>query len=305
MLALALAFSAVLAGCGKKDSGGGGAASAAGSTDSAPAAGGSGPAKAVSGGKEAKETDFIYELNEAGNGVVITGYQKDAAGGDLVIPATIEGYPVVAVVYGFGAGFGEGFEYYDSDLKRPRTAAEIKAKGLRPAITSIVFPDSITEIRQAPGVRYSFFNMNYHLKSIVFPKDLKEIPSSFSGVGSLTTVTWPETLEIIGYEAFNSTGLTELVLPEGVREIRDAAFIGCENLTTVTIPASIEKIGDRAFSECPVLATVNIPAKTIQYQRYEDGAWRKSWNGAFRRCPKLTGIAARKAITDTGYEGEF
>jgi hypothetical protein len=264
VLALLLTFGAVFAACGKKDSG---------------------------GDKAAKETDFVYELNEAGDAVVITGYQEDAAGGDLVIPATIEGYPVTAVVYGVTSPFHENS--YDS----------------RPPITSVVFPDSVTEIRQAPEYYGPFISWNPYLTSISFPKDLKEIPDSFAlDNTALTAVKWPETLEIIGNGAFARTGFTELVLPEGVREIRDEAFAECENLTTVTIPASIEKIGDAAFVECPVLATVNMPAKTIQYQSYNNGRWGESLAGAedaFVDCPKLTGIAARKTITDTGYTGGF
>jgi hypothetical protein len=269
---------ALVTGCSKKDSGGGGSA------------------QAVTGGKEAKETDFIYELNKTGDGVIITGYQKDAAGGDVVIPAKIEGYPVVAVVYGFNAGFEDGSGYYNS------TAAEIKAKGLRPAITSIVFPDSITEIQRATDYDGYFFNMNYHLKSITFPKNLKAIPGYFAGVSSLTTIKWPESLETIGglngVGAFGGAGFTELVIPEGVKTIGKDAFRDSKNLTSVTIPDSVETIGENAFFNCPVLATVNVPAHTIKYPG-------SNFGGAFHGCPKLTGIAVRKAIQDTGYSADW
>jgi hypothetical protein len=314
VLALLLTFGAVFAACGKKDSGGGssgggGSAPAGGSApvDGSAEEGGSSPAKVVSGGKAAKETDFVYELNEAGDGVVITGYQKDAAGGDLVIPATIEGYPVTAVVYG-GNSSPFDVNYYDRELKRYLTAVEIKAKGLRPAITSVVFPDSVTEIRTTSRYGASFISGNPYLTSISFPKDLKEIPDFFAPSNSaLTAVKWPETLEIIGVHAFSGAGFTELVLPEGVREIQANAFSEYKNLTTVTIPASIEKIGNDAFFACPVLATVNMPAKTIQYQWYINGEWYETQTvcDVFSQCPKLTGIAARKTITDTGYTGGF
>ncbi|MDR1249983.1 MAG: leucine-rich repeat domain-containing protein [Treponema sp.] len=289
MLAAALTFALVLAGCSKKDSGG----------ESASGSGGS--AKVVTGGKEAKETDFIYELNKTGDGVIITGYQEDAAGGDVVIPAKIEGYLVVAVIYGFGAGFEDGLSYYD---KRPLTAAEIKAKGLRPAITSIVFPDSITEIRPTQGNNWYFFNMNFHLKSIAFPKNLKAIPAAFANnVSTLTAIKWPESLEEIGRvnsdgAVFSGAGFTELVIPEGVKTIGRAAFGDCKNLTSVTIPDSVETIGRGAFADCPVLATVNVSAHTIKYPSSD-------FIGAFRGCPKLTGIAVRKAIQDTGYNAEW
>jgi hypothetical protein len=263
------------------------------------------PAKAgkvVTGGKEAKETDFIYELNKAGDGVIITGYQKDAAGGAVVIPAKIEGYPVVAVTLPeFGPElFGEYSGYWDNERRGYKTDAEVKAAGRHPYITSVVFPDSITEISRKDDSERFFFSGNPKLTSIVLPKNLKEIPRKFAGIKSLSAVKWPETLEIIGREAFRRAGFTELVIPEGVKEIRDEAFEECEKLTSVTIPSSIEWIGEFAFNNCPLLTTVKIPAKTIQYG---SSYWEKS-NNAFKNCPKLS-LAVRKAITDTGYKGEF
>jgi hypothetical protein len=284
------------------------------------------PAKAgkvVTGGKEAKETDFIYELNKAGDGVIITGYQKDAAGGALVIPAKIEGYPVVAIRYDnsnsvAGKSFTANLEYYVSNPKPAHwmTDAEVKKAGLRPYVTSAVLPDSITRIYSDDEIGDSCPIFNGPVSSIVFPKNLKEIPAGFYGDRAeyLSAVKWPETLEIIGKSAFQGAGFTELVIPEGVKEIRDSAFSGCKNLTSVTIPASIERIGDYAFSGCPELATVKMPAKTIKYERYDLlwGSTKKGWRqsdgayaGAFRSCPKLTTIAQRKAITDTGYTGDF
>ena len=41
--------------------------------------------------------DFEYELNEAGDGIVLTKYTGENR--VLVIPQTIEGYPVVQVSY--------------------------------------------------------------------------------------------------------------------------------------------------------------------------------------------------------------
>lgn len=264
------------------------------------------------GGKAAPASDFIYELNSAGDGVVITGYQEEAAGGDLVIPATIEGYPVVAVNFedsglaGLSRQFDETLAYFEG-FSRMLTDKEVKAKGLRPYVTSIVFPDSITEIR---GVK-----MGAKVKSVTFPKNLKMIPQGFAGNASnLTVVKWPEKLEEIGDMkdnernfsrggAFAGAGFTELVIPEGVKVIGEAAFNGCKNLTSVTLPESIETIGERAFADCPQLTTVKLPAKAINYPGQKKDYELSS--GAFRNNPKLTGIAVRKAIQDTGYKADF
>jgi hypothetical protein len=83
MLSLALAFGAVLAGRGKKDSGGG---------DSEV-------------GKAAPATDFVYDLSkdDGGKSVVIKSYTGE--GSALVIPAEIEGLPVSTLALSaFSAG---------------------------------------------------------------------------------------------------------------------------------------------------------------------------------------------------------
>ena len=242
--------------------------------------------------KEAKETDFIYELNKKGDGVIITGLQKDAAGGALVIPGKIEGYPVVGIrVEPLKPEFFNIFNYYKNN--QWLSDAEVKAKGLPAYFTSVVLPDSIMVIENKGGS--SIFG-GPKLNSITLPKNLKEIPIGFAKyVDTLTTIKWPENLEIIGEAAFRGTGFTELVIPEGVKIIGNGAFSEMKKLTSITLPNSIERIEAFAFLNCPELSTVKMPSKAITYKG----------DSQFGSCPRLTGIAVRKAIQDTGYKGKF
>jgi hypothetical protein len=246
------------------------------------------PAKSSGGGKEIPATAFHYELNKAGDGVVITGIQGDAAlSGNVVIPAKIEGYPVVKIqVRGTFLGSSR--------------------------ITSVVFPDSI-EIDLEDKIHQQWGNVFEHsctaLKSITPPKNMKVIPDGFTDrCENLTTVNWPEGLEAIGElrdsvgsdSAFAEAGFTgELVIPEGVKTIGYRAFRGCKNLTSITIPDSVETIGESAFRGLPLLTTVKMPAKTIKYPGSKD-----KYTGAFSGNSKLLSIAVRKAIQDTGYKSE-
>jgi hypothetical protein len=169
-----------------------------------------------------------------------------------------------------------------------------------------VLPDSITEITlEDTGF------VGPMVKSIVFPKNLKTIPqNSAVGAKNLTTVKWPESLETIGTPhserlgVFAGAGFTELVIPEGVKTIAYESFLECKNLTSVTIPESVETIEASAFAGCPLLTTVKMPSHPIKYP----GQGTADYNmnvGAFSGNPKLTGIAVRKAITDTGYKANF
>ncbi len=64
----------------------------------------------------------------------------------------------------------------------------------------------------------------------------------------------------ISYQAFSGcSGLTSIVLPEGVICIGESAFSGCSELTTITIPSTVSSIGYSAFGGCSALTTLTIP----------------------------------------------
>jgi len=47
--------------------------------------------------------------------------------------------------------------------------------------------------------------------------------------------------------------IKSVVIPEGVKNISNTAFAGCENLVSVRLPGTIERIGQMAFFDCPEL----------------------------------------------------
>jgi len=276
---LAMVLALAIIGCSKTNAQSGGASG--GNSGSS----GSGTSKAASGkGKVADASNFIYDLNKEGNGFIITGLQWDAKfEPNLIIPSEIEGKPLTEI--GKLAFSGSGNQ------------------NQMQGVISITIPDTVTKIG------YQAFGGNQQLTSINLPKNLKEIPEGFVIVCSnLTTITWPQNLEIIGESAFLECAFTELVIPEGVKEIGQDAFKSNKKLTSVTLPQSIEIIGNRAFGNCSELAMVKLPAKPITY-RYLFGSYEDSMGnnneGTFAKCPKLTSIAVRKAIQDSGYKGVF
>lgn len=295
--------------------------------------GGGGGGSGKFGTKEAPAGDFVYELNQARDGVVITDYK--GRGGDIVIPSKIEGYPVVEFRANALSGFHEPLERlflisakdnlnsikdkkiikeYKNRIKEYQD--KIKKENIRPSITSVVFPDSITEMAATEfgsgGESYissGAFEGSFALKAVKFPKNIKVIPPIFSACKALTTIVLPENFEIISDSAFYGLNITSIVLPEGVKEIRDQAFRNCTKLTSVKIPDSIETIGQYAFENCSALARIDIPAKKIRYGSYNMN--NKEWyfgevfdDRAFADCGNLP-LAERKKIEDTGYTGTF
>lgn len=88
---------------------------------------------------------------------------------------------------------------------------------------------------------------------ILFTKDkIIKVPAATQ----ITKFRLPEEVEIICEGAFENTSLTDIVIPQNVKEIPDNAFKGCKNLKYVTICGNIERIGYDAFSGCDRLGYV-------------------------------------------------
>ena len=70
----------------------------------------------------------------------------------------------------------------------------------------------------------------------------------------------------ISYCAFNECeSLTDIIIPEGVTTIGDAAFYGCSRLTDITIPASVTAIGEGVFGYCASLSNIEVAATNTNY----------------------------------------
>lgn len=133
-------------------------------------------------------------------------------------------------------------------------------------LESIEIPNSITSL--GTGV----FAQCFSLKNVVLPEsliNLGEYGSSeegpFCSCTSLTQITLPKKIKIIGGCAFTSSGLVSIDIPESVTKIGDAAFLGCNNLQSVIIPQSVKEISSSAFAYCQLLTEVTcyIPAENL------------------------------------------
>ena len=77
----------------------------------------------------------------------------------------------------------------------------------------------------------------------------------FQRCPALTNVQFPRkgSLNKIGREAFDNTGLYEVNLPEGVASLERQCFGNCLNLQSVTLPNSITALPKFTFMNCPNL----------------------------------------------------
>ena len=76
---------------------------------------------------------------------------------------------------------------------------------------------------------------------------------------TLSTVTVPESVTVIGKSAFEDCSALHTVVIEGALEIGNSAFRGCDRLSKISLPNTLASIGDSAFEGCIRLGTVYIP----------------------------------------------
>ena len=103
----------------------------------------------------------------------------------------------------------------------------------------------------------TFYNC-FSLTELVLPANLEEIGSNaFAYCGQLSSVAFPETLQKIGYNAFNGCGLSSLELPSSLLTIDDYAFSNAF-FTQLTLPESVQSVGRYAFAYCYNLKAVTL-----------------------------------------------
>lgn len=89
-------------------------------------------------------------------------------------------------------------------------------------------------------------------------------PYAFDKRRNLVEVTFPDSLTIIGEDAFYYTPITKVELKNGLKTISGGAFSNCEKLTSVKLPNGLISIGAGAFYRCFSLSDINIPS-SVKY----------------------------------------
>ena len=120
-------------------------------------------------------------------------------------------------------------------------------------MSSIHLPDSLTTI----GSRA--FAYTFALKNIEIPGSVSKIESSVFYNSGLESITLPEGIISIGWEAFSGCKkLTEITLPESLTTIANRAFYRCNNLNEIILPAGVSTIQYHAFEDCSGLTKITI-----------------------------------------------
>ena len=97
----------------------------------------------------------------------------------------------------------------------------------------------------APWKYYDYNRYNEYVCELYISEGITHVEDlGFAGV---TSVTLPSTLVSIGDNCFKNSGLTSIVIPEGVERIEKSAFKWCNDLESITLPSTLKYIGMSAF----------------------------------------------------------
>ena len=170
------------------------------------------------GGK--KQGELKFELNESGTEYTVSFVGRKNCS-DIIIPEEHEGLPVTKIA--------------DFAFRNNRR------------LKSITIPASITHIGKKAFIGCTGLE-SVHLNDL---KAWCEITFDYTWISYQSNpLTYAEGLYV------NDELVTELVIPEDVTRINNAAFYKCPGITSVTIPQGV--IGECAFSECTTLKEINI-----------------------------------------------
>ncbi len=188
-------------------------------------------------------------------------------------------------------------------------------------------PEIVTDIVTVDGVEYYIMNGEAFAISfddsrteLTLPSDingypLTDIRTAFKGTSTLKSIVLPYGLKEIKDNAFtDSKALTNVKMYDNVTYIGKGAFSNCKALKDVTLSNSIEAIDDDAFYKCSFLGDVKLP-KTLKSigeeaflgcicfdnlilpENLEEVEW-----GAFAECSLITSVTIPESLK---YVGRF
>ncbi len=245
------------------------------------------------GASGALQAGGVFVIPEGATEIGAFAFQKQVDIKEIRIPATVRSIGEGAFLNCAGlqkVTFAEG-----SELTLLGKSAFARCTSL----TSIELPSSLKKVYQRTFAgctslsSVTLTGITHILESPNIKEDSYSYPGSsylFEDCTSLTSVTFPSTLEVMGKYVFDGcANLQSVTFKEGMKMIGGSLLDECPLVTSITIPKSVEKIDSSAFYESG-LTSVEIP---------EDSNLKEIGSSAFAKTA-ITSIRIPDSVTLIG-----
>ena len=272
----------------------------------------------------AYESEEIFSYNIIDGEVGITGCSEIVSGA-IVIPTTIEGYPVTkigsyvftycenisSIIISAGVKHIGSNAFDNPNIKSISIPAGVEkiapyAFANCTGLTSITIPDGVTDIYE-----YTFHNCT-DLTDIDIPESVTQIgPGAFENCKSLKNIHIPDGVTELSYCVFKSCEeLENINIPNGVTDIQWNAFEGCKSLKSIEIPSRVQYIGGYAFADCQSITSITIPYGVTEISENTfyncidltevdiPDSVERIGNNVFENCKSLTEIEIPDSVTE-------
>lgn len=234
--------------------------------------------------------------------------REGGEGCTLVLPEQIDGYPLAALDDFLPEDDGEGGDPPIAELSLPAALRSIDpgAFAWMDGLESITVAPENPVFEVVDGVLY---NKQEHTLVrrpaggagqvlAVQAGTLRIGANGLAGCTGLTCVLLPDGLEELDtYALRGCTGLEYIRLPHSLRRIGMGAFLRCTGLPYIRIPEGVETIGEQALGHCTGLLGIDLP---------DPSALARIGSRAFRGCVRLSGIrlpGGLEAVESNTFDG--
>jgi len=133
-----------------------------------------------------------------------------------------------------------------------------------------------------------------HLMSVIIPETLHYVPSmAFAGNRELAHIILHDNVEYIDFGAFMECwGFEQFIFPPKIKVVESEVLRHCKNLKEIVLPEGLLEIRNMAFAETPI-ETVKIPDSV---DRMDDYIFSECWRFKGAKIPERAKNIAKHAL---------
>ena len=150
------------------------------------------------------------------------------------------------------------------------------SKGTADLTGKIIIPDYYRGLPVKKIAEYAFsyhalggIILNTKTTGVRLPETLEVIGrDAFMGCSKLTEIYIPETVKTIEFHSFYYSALKKITFPSQLTTIEAGVFQHCNDLKEIILPSKLKQLGASAFYNCESLEKISIPDGITQIEGY-------------------------------------